>query len=75
MYSTTNHALLRERRLKANLTIKQLANRLKMFPSQVSDIERGKGQVAATKVLPYCQALDIHPEELFVWVESNLSDN
>lgn len=74
MNSTINHVLLRERRKATNLTIKQLANRLNMFPSQVCDVENGKKQITVAKVLPYCQALGIQPNDLFVWSETSRSN-
>ena len=67
MQSKINNSLLCQRRKEKGLTITQLAKLLEMFPSQVLEIEQGKRSVIYKRVLPYCRALDIQPNDMYMW--------
>lgn len=70
MQSKVDHNLLRQRREQKGLTVSQLAKILDMWPSQVLEIEQGKRSVISKRVLPYCKALDIQPNDMYVWCDS-----
>lgn len=70
MESKVNHTLLRDRRERKGLSITELAKILKMYPSQVLEIEQGKRSIVTKRVLPYCRALDIQPNDMYVWQDT-----
>lgn len=70
MQSRVNHELLRQKREAKKLTITDLGRLLDMYPSQVLEIEQGKRSITSKRVLPYCAALDIQPNDMYVWCDA-----
>jgi transcriptional regulator with XRE-family HTH domain len=53
--------LLKEKRLLAGLTQKQLADRLERVQSFVSDCESGQHAITVVEFLRFCDALELDP--------------
>lgn len=58
-------AALKAERKRAGLTQEALANRAGMDRSFYVDVERGKHSIGLDRILSLCDALDIHPSQLF----------
>jgi transcriptional regulator with XRE-family HTH domain/quercetin dioxygenase-like cupin family protein len=56
---------LRQVRLKARLTLRELARKAKVSPSFVSQIEHGKSQPSVATLYAFAQLLDVSIDELF----------
>jgi len=70
-----------EKRKVANLTQRQLAERLYVVHSLVGKVEKGERRLDVIEFRAYCQALNIKPSDFFDLVDSaevsklNKSDN
>ena len=67
-------ANLKEIRLRNSLSQEKLAFSVELDRSYISDIERGKRNVSLINILKLSKALNVHPKELFDYIEvDNLS--
>lgn len=62
-------ANLKEIRLRNSLSQEKLAFSVELDRSYISDIERGKRNVSLINILKLSKALNIHPKELFDYIE------
>ena len=56
---------IREKRLLMGITLRELARRLQVSPSFVSQLETGKSQASVATLYSLCEVLDIPIESLF----------
>lgn len=62
-------ANLKEIRLRNSLSQEKLAFSVELDRSYISDIERGKRNVSLINILKLSKALNVHPKELFDYIE------
>ena len=57
---------IRELRHKHGMTLAKLAQRARIHPSYVADVERGERNLSLLNILKLAAALRVHPSKLFV---------
>jgi transcriptional regulator with XRE-family HTH domain len=69
----TEHVILRdwliEQRSNANITQRQLAEKLETVHSLVGKVEKGERRLDVIEFYTYCKALDADPIEFFEYLE------